>query len=138
MYLFDTDVITNVLKKMPSPYLIHHLEQISPKEQFISAITVAEIVYGVQKSRRPEYHLKNLEEVLLTEVAVLDFGMDAAYLAGKIRAQLEKSGMRLAGADIQIAAIAMMNDLTLISGNIKHFSRIPVLKIENWLTKERK
>lgn len=58
MYLFDTDVITNILKKKPSPHLIRHLEQISSDEQFISVITVAEIVYGAQKSQRPEYHLK--------------------------------------------------------------------------------
>lgn len=135
MYLFDTDVITNILKKKPSSYLISHLEQIPLDGQFITTITVAEIVYGARKSQRPAYHLKNLEEVLLAEVAVLDFDIGAAYLAGKIRAELEITGMRLAWADIQIAAISMVNNLTLITGNIKHFSRIPDLKIDNWLIK---
>lgn len=135
MYLFDTDVITNILKKKPSQYLVHHLGRISPDEQFISVITVAEIVYGAYKSQRPEYHMKKLEEVLLTEIAVLEFDVGAAYIAGKIRAKLEKEGMRLSWADIQIAAITMANNLTLITGNTKHFSRIPSLKLENWLIK---
>ena len=134
MYLFDTDVLTNILKKQPSPHLIRRLETISPEKQYISVITIAEIVYGAMKSRVPEYHLKNLEEVLLPEVAVLDFDMGAAYVAGRIRAGLEKKGVRLAWADIQIAAIAILHDLTLVTGNVRHFSRISKLKIENWLT----
>lgn len=135
MYLFDTDVITNIFKKKPSSYLVRRLEQIPTDEQFITTITVAEIVYGARKSQRPEYHLHNLEEVLLAEVAVLDFDINAAYLAGQIRAALEKIGMRLSWADIQIAAISMAHDLTLITGNTRHFSRISGLKIDNWLIK---
>ncbi len=133
MYLFDTDVITNVLKKMPSPELIRRLENTRQEDQFISVVTVAEIVYGAEKSHRPEYHLKNLEEILLPTVSVLDFDIRAAYIAGNIRAYLEKAGMLIAWADIQIAAISMTHDMTLITGNLKHFSRIPGLKIENWL-----
>ncbi len=133
MYLFDTDVITNLLKKKPSPPLIRRLQNVSPDDQFISVITVAEIVYGAEKSLRPAYHLKNLEVILLPEVSVLEFDIKAAYIAGKIRAQLEKAGMRLAWADVQIAAIAIAHDMTLITGNIRHFSRIPNLGVENWL-----
>jgi tRNA(fMet)-specific endonuclease VapC len=134
MYLFDTDVITNILIKKPSPHLIRHLERTAPDEHFITVITVAEIVYGAQKSDRPDYHLRNLEEILLPEVIVLDFDIEAAYVAGKIRAELEKAGRRPAWADIQIAAVTMVHDLVLITGNIGHFARIPGIQIENWLT----
>ena len=133
MYLFDTDVITNLLKKMPSPTLIRRLENLRHDDQFITVVTVAEIIYGAAKSHRPEYHLKNLEEILLPTVSVLDFDIRAAYIAGNIRAHLEKTGMLIAWADIQIAAIAMTHDMTLITGNLKHFSRISGLKVENWL-----
>ena len=132
MYLFDTDVITNIYKKRPSPNLLRHLSRIAPDDQYISVITVAEIVFGAQKSPRPEHHLKNLQ-ALLSEVAVLDFDLKVAYLAGKIRAELEKAGTRLAWADIQIAAVAQSNDVTLITGNMKHFSRIADLCVANWL-----
>jgi len=133
MYLFDTDVITNLLKKKPSPTLIRRLENVRHDDQFITVVTVAEIIYGAAKSHRPEYHLKNLEEILLPTVSVLDFDIRAAYIAGNIRAHLEKTGMLIAWADIQIAAIAMTHDMTLITGNLKHFSRISGLKVENWL-----
>ena len=132
MYLFDTDVIVNIYKKSPSPNLLRHLARIAPGDQYISVITVAEIVFGAQKSHRPEHHFKNLQ-ALLSEVAVLDFDLKAAYLAGKIRAELEKAGTRLAWADIQIAAVAQSNDLTLITGNMKHFSRIADLSVASWL-----
>ena len=58
MYLFDTDVITNVFKKKPSPHLLRRLQTISPDEQFTTVITVSEIVYGAQKSDNPDHHLK--------------------------------------------------------------------------------
>jgi tRNA(fMet)-specific endonuclease VapC len=133
MYLFDTDVITNLLKQIPSQSLIHRLENIKYDDQFITVITVAEIIYGAEKSHRPAYHLKNLEEILLPMVSVLDFDIRAAYISGTIRAYLEKAGMPIAWADIQIAAIAMTHDMTLVTGNVKHFLRVSGLKVENWL-----
>lgn len=132
MYLFDTDVIANIYKKRPSPKLLRRLSRVLPEQQFVSVITVAEIVFGAQKSNRTEHHFRNLQ-ALLSEVAVLDFDLEAAYFAGKIRAELELAGTPLAWADIQIAAIAQSNDLTLITGNEKHFSRVSALRFENWL-----
>lgn len=133
MYLFDTDTITNVLKKIPSPFLLRHMARIHPGDQFISTITVSEVVYGARKSERPEYHLNNLKTLLLPEVAVLDFDLNAAYVAGQIRAQLEKAGTPLAWADIQIAAVAIANEKILVTGNSAHFKKIAGLDIENWL-----
>ncbi|MCK5915112.1 MAG: type II toxin-antitoxin system VapC family toxin, partial [Deltaproteobacteria bacterium] len=60
MFLFDTDVITNILKKHPSKYLLEQLTVVPKHEQYISTITISEIVYGAVKSNRPEYHLDNL------------------------------------------------------------------------------
>ncbi|MBW1946835.1 MAG: type II toxin-antitoxin system VapC family toxin, partial [Deltaproteobacteria bacterium] len=84
-------------------------------------------------SNRPGFHLKNLQEVLLPAVNVIGFDAKAAYVCGRLRADLEKAGTPLSLADLEIAAIAMANDLCLVSGNTKHFSRIPDLKQENWL-----
>lgn len=134
MYLFDTDVLTTILKPRPPKGLMDCLAKVPAGEQFISTITISEIVYGARKSARPEYHLSNLEKVLLPAVNVLDFDAKAAYVAGEIRAYLEAKGQPLAFADIQIAAITQANDLTLVTGNEKHFSRIPGLRVENWLT----
>lgn len=133
MYLFDTDVITNVLKPRPSTRLIERLRLISEEEQYISTITISEIVYGAIKSSRPEYHLKNLEEILLPSLNIVGFDAKAAYICGRLRAALEQKGQPLSLADLEIAAIAIAGDFILVTGNAKHFDRIDGLKSENWL-----
>ena len=133
MYLFDTDTISNIFKKSPSIKLVQRLEQIDPSEQFISSITIAEIVYGARKGPHTEKHLRNLNNFLLPSVNVVDFDLRAAYVAGEIRANLETKGKPLSFTDIQIAAIAITNQLILVTGNTGHFARITDLKIENWL-----
>jgi tRNA(fMet)-specific endonuclease VapC len=133
MFLFDTDTITNIVKPRPSPRLLERLAKVDASQQFISTISVAEIVYGAFRSSRPEHHLHNLEHVLLPGVNIADFDARAAYAAGRIRADLEKKGQPLAFVDIQIAAIAIVNELTLITGNTAHFERVPGLQMADWL-----
>jgi tRNA(fMet)-specific endonuclease VapC len=133
MYLFDTDTITNIFKKKPSEKLARKLKHLGKAQQFVSTITIFEIIYGIHKSSRPEYHKNNLENILLPSVNIVGFDMKSAYVCGRLRAELEKRGQRLALADLQIASIAIANNLTLITGNEKHFGRIDELKIENWL-----
>jgi len=77
--------------------------------------------------------MDNLQKVLLPAVNIVGFDSRAAYICGRLRAQLEQQGRPVAFADLQIGAIAMANDLILISGNIKHFRQIPGLAVENWL-----
>ncbi|RJX26918.1 MAG: type II toxin-antitoxin system VapC family toxin [Desulfurivibrio sp.] len=133
MYLFDTDIITNIFKKTPSPVLLDRLAGTAQNAQHISTITISEIVYGVWKSSRPQHHLRNLEQILLPAVNIVGFDAKAAYVCGSLRARLEHGGTPLALADLEIAAIAIANDLTLVSGNLRHFERISELKTENWL-----
>lgn len=133
MFLFDTDVITNILKKSPSENLLKRLSEVPMYEQYISTITISEIVYGAVKSIRPEYHLDNLESILLPSVNIVGFDSKAAYICGRLRATLEKAGLPLDLADLEIASIAIAGDLVLVTGNTKHFSRISELEIENWL-----
>ena len=133
MYLFDTDAITNILKKRPSQKLVRKIDKISKSQSNISTITLSEIMYGAFKSRDPGFHLKNLKQVLLPMTNILSFDSSAAFFYGKIRASLESRGMSIPHADIQIASIASANDLIIITGNIKHFSRIDGLKVEDWI-----
>ncbi|WLE99263.1 MAG: type II toxin-antitoxin system VapC family toxin [Candidatus Electrothrix communis] len=133
MFLFDTDVITNVLKKTPSHALLQKLEGLPRAQQYISTITISEIVYGAFKSNRPEYHLNNLENILLPAVNVVGFDTKAAAVCGQLRAELEKKGQPLDLADLEIASIAMAGGFTLVTGNTRHFGRIEALRVENWL-----
>ena len=137
MYLFDIDVITNIFKPSPSEMLIGKLSRLEQRDQYISTITIFEIVYGAAKSDRTDHHLRNLEEILLPSVNVVGFDSKAAFMCGRLRADLEKQGRMLSLADMEIAAIAMANEFTLITGNAKHFARIKGLKLENWLAAEK-
>jgi len=133
MFLFDTDTITNIVKPRPSTNLLRRLKNIPQTQQYISTITISEMVYGAEKSPRPEYHLNNLEKILLPAVNIVGFDAKAGYICGRIRAQLEKRGTPLDLAELEIASITMANDFTLISNNTRHFQRIPGLKQKNWL-----
>lgn len=133
MFLFDTDTITNILKPRPSLNLLAKLKPLQRQQQFISSVTISEIVYGAEKSQHPQYHLKNLENILLPAVNIVTFDAKAAYICGRLRAHLEKLGTPLDLADLEIASIAMANDLILVTNNTKHFKRIPKLNHENWL-----
>jgi tRNA(fMet)-specific endonuclease VapC len=133
MYLFDTDIITNIFKKQPTPGLLARLVDIPRRQQHISIVTISEIVYGACKSDRPAHHLRNLQEVLLPAVNILGFDSRAAFVCGRVRAELEKAGTPLALADLEIASIALANKLVLVTGNTRHFVRISELTVENWL-----
>jgi len=133
MFLFDTDIITNIFKKKPSKRLLERLAAIPKNVQFISTITISEIVYGAVKSDRPDFHLHNLETILLPSVNVVGFDSKAAYICGQLRAGLEKKGTPLDLADLEIASICIAGNFKLITGNSKHFSRISTLQHENWL-----
>jgi tRNA(fMet)-specific endonuclease VapC len=133
MYLFDTDTINNILKPVPSHRLQGKLRKVPAEQQFISTITVYEIVYGAYKSTRTDHHLRNLKELLLPQVRIVDFDSEAGYVCGALRVELERSGAPLPLADLQVAAIAIANELVLVTGNVGHFQRIPGLPVENWL-----
>jgi tRNA(fMet)-specific endonuclease VapC len=133
MFLFDTDTITNIVKPQPSLKLLQRLEKISKNQQFVSTITISEIVYGAEKSQRPDFHLNNLETILLPAVNIISFDTKAAYICGRIRAQLEKQGKPLDLADLEIASVAIANNLVLVTNNVRHFKRVPLLQYENWL-----
>lgn len=133
MFLFDTDIITNIFKKNPSDRLLKKLAAVPRNQQFISTITIAEIVYGAAKSNRVDFHLHNLETILLPSVNVVGFDSKAAYVCGQLRADLEKKGTPLDLADLEIAAIGIAGNFILITGNTKHFSRIKTLRVKNWL-----
>ncbi len=132
MFLFDTDIITNILKKCPSETLLNRLADVPKNKQYISTITISEIVYGAVKSHRPEYHLENLESILLPSVNIVGFDAKAAYVCGRLRVELEKKGLPLDLADLEIAAISIAGNFTLVTGNTKHFERISELHLQNW------
>jgi len=133
VFIFDTDIYTNVIKKIPSEALLHRLKKVPRRDQFTTTITIGEVYYGLMKVSNRTRLLRLFEDVLLPRATILPFNFPAAKKYGEIRSFLEKQGTPLAHADLQIAAIAVSMKMTLITGNLKHFQRVPKLSVENWL-----
>lgn len=133
MYLFDTDVLSQILRRSPSAELLARFASVQPDHQFTSAVTVGEMVYGAYRSDRPDYFLNLLRDRVWPNVSVLPFDTPAAETYGRMRAELEEAGTPLAEPDLRIAAIALTHDLIMVTGNVRHFARVPGLAVENWL-----
>jgi len=132
VYCFDTDVLSAVLKRDPPLHLIRRLAQVSPDEQFTTSITLGELLYGA--SKRGSHELAERVRAIVGRAAeVLPFDASAAEVYGALRAVLESEGRRLDEPDLRIASISLSRGLTLVTGNIRHFSRVPELSVENWL-----
>ncbi len=134
MYLLDTDTLSNLAKRTPSTALVAKLASVPPEDQFTSSITLGELIYGAHRLRtHTSLFLDRLENALLPNLPVLPFDSAAARRYGEVRAELERRGTPLGEADLRIGAIALSRGLTVVTGNIRHFQRIPDLPVENWL-----
>jgi len=136
-FLFDTDAISELLRPKPNPAYLKWVKTIPREDQFTSAVCVGELFKGAFRSTAQDRHLKNIEERILPAVTVLPFDVATARVFGEIRAELEAKGLILPDADLQIAATAIHHALELVTGNIRHFQRIPQLKLNLSLANSR-
>jgi len=136
-FLFDTDAISELLRPRPATAYVKWIMKVAREEQFTSAVVIGELYNGAYRSHDRERHLANIEQRVLPAVTVLPYDISIAKVFGKIRAHLEDTGAILPDADIQIAATAIDHDLELITGNLRHFSRISDLKLNNILANSR-
>ena len=135
MILLDTDTLSELMRPRPLRRLVARLERVPAAEQATTSITLGEIAYGARKANRLELYDRAVG--LLHGVKILDFDRAAAEQYGEIRLVLERAGVRLADPDLRIAAIARTTDRVLVSGNVKHFIRVPGLRSEDWMRAER-
>ena len=134
MYLLDTDILSNLLRRSPSTALVTMLASIPPEQQFTSSITLGELVYGAYRlQERAGALLQRLDETLLPNLPILPFDASAARRYGEVRAELESRGTPIGDADLRIASIALVRDLTVVTANVRHFQKVPGLPVENWL-----
>lgn len=132
MFCFDTDVLSAVVRRDPPLHLIRRLARTAPTEQCTTAVTLGELLYGV--ARRGSAVLAARVQALIESAGpVLPFDEVAARRYGDLRASLEREGRRLAEPDLRIAAIVLSRDATLVTANVRHFARVPGLRVENWL-----
>lgn len=132
MICLDTDVLSVFLRKGASPSAQRRLAEIPADEHLTTTITLGELLYGAQR-RRSAALRRAIEEYVEGDVSMLPFDEPAARLYAGIRVDLESAGQRLDEPDLRIAAICLAHDLTLVTGNVRHFERVPGLRVENWL-----
>jgi len=131
-YLLDTNICIYIINEKPEKVL-RKFEQYPVYEFGISSITHAELQYGVEKSKNKNTNQDALDEFLLPLTILPFHGIKLVTCYGEIRASLESKVKTIGPFDMLIAAHALSLDLTIISNNIKEFSRIPNLKCENWI-----
>ena len=128
MKLLDTDTCIGILKGVPK---VVSAWRACNERCALSLMSIGELAYGAAKARNPEAERGRVERLVgildegsLTKAVMMRFGL--------LKAELEAAGTPLADADLLIAATALEHDMALVTGNTKHFARIPGLQLENW------
>jgi tRNA(fMet)-specific endonuclease VapC len=129
-YLLDSNVCVTYLKGK-SPLLQQRLNSIPVAEILVCAVVKGELFYGSRRSNNPTKSLQ-LQQQFLAQFVSLPFDDAAAVVYGEIRAALAMAGTPIGPNDLQIAAIALANDLTLVTHNTREFSRVKGIKLEDW------
>ena len=130
MYLLDTNACIRILNNS-SLTLVTQLQQHKPSDIFLCSVVKGELVYGAYHSAYPAENLRVLEKFFEPFVS-LPFDDQSSLIYGRIRSDLARNGTIIGPNDLLIASIAISNNLTLISANIKEFRRVAGLSLENW------
>jgi tRNA(fMet)-specific endonuclease VapC len=130
MYLLDTNIVSYWMRG--DKKLINKIKSNKPSDLSICTITLAEIYYGIEKSRVKKKERHKKIERIYSQLEIYPFDERAARKYSIIRTQLEKDGIVISERDLQIASIAMANKLIVVTHNVKEFKHIAKLDIEDW------
>ncbi|MEA5576073.1 PIN domain-containing protein [Anabaena sp. UHCC 0451] len=133
--ILDTDILSESLKRRNQRVVSRAIAYLTVFGRYtISTITVLEIVKGWHKLQREDKIQEFFAQISVAEVLTMQLA--EAELAGRIYADLERTGQPIGLADAMIAAIAIQQNLILVSGNLSHYQRIQTLgynlKLDNW------
>lgn len=129
-YLLDTNICIYIINRRP-PEVVLRFDGLSFGDVAVSSITVAELDYGAAKSGS-ERNRAALQK-FLAPLEVLPFDDEATRHYGSLRACLERLGTPIGPLDMLIAAHALALDCVLVTNNVREFSRVPMLRLENWV-----
>jgi tRNA(fMet)-specific endonuclease VapC len=130
-YMLDTNICIYITKNYPLE-LLDRFDQLS-EHICISAITLAELQFGVEKSARRQSNLDALS-AFNARIDVLPFGAEAAVHYGQLRAELQRAGQLVGPLDMLIGAHARSEGLIIVTNNEREFARMPGLRVENWIS----
>jgi len=129
-YMLDTNIVIYTMKNKP-PQVRTRFKQYDG-QMCVSSVTFGELIFGAERSARPEKNVIAIESLVARmELAVFDG--KAAIHFGQIRADLAKLGTPIGPYDAMIAGHARSTGLILVTNNLKEFSRVPGLRLENWV-----
>jgi tRNA(fMet)-specific endonuclease VapC len=129
MFILDTNTLVYFFQGRGR--VAERMLAVPPSEVGLPAVVLYELELGVLQSKAPRRRHEQLQE-LLEAVSVLPFGRAEAKSAARLRALLEREGRGIGPYDTLIAATALARFGTLVSHNVREFSRIPDLKLEDW------
>lgn len=135
MFLIDTNICICIMNNHPLQ-IVQKFRETGVGNICISSITVSELQYGACKSKQIQKNIKRLDE-FLRPFDIISYDEVASIYYGRIRSYLENKGNVIGHLDMLIAAHALSENLTIITNNDKEFKRIKILKVENWLTKQK-
>jgi tRNA(fMet)-specific endonuclease VapC len=128
-YLLDTNIAIFVIRQRPHGALAVFNQQAG--RMALSAISLAELLHGAEKSTRPTANLAVVED-FCSRLEVLPYGAKAAQHYGQIRTGLEREGTLIGVNDLHIAAHARSEGLVVVTNNRREFDRVPALQVEDW------
>lgn len=131
-YLLDTNILSELVKKRPNPYLIDRLRSKPPESLFTSCICVMELRFGSMAREDSGVFWDRITSEILSRVGILPFDLPDAIAAGDILASLKKTGQLLGMEDVLIASTALSHHCVMVTANVRHFSRVETLNVENW------
>ena len=136
MYLLDTNIcIYAINNKYPS--VREKLFSLPASDIYIPSIVIYELEYGAEKSKWGNKTRKQMEAFIYPyENNILPFTREDAEICGKVRAELERQGLPIGLYDVMIASQGLARNFTVITHNVKEFSRVPSLKIQDWIGDE--
>ncbi len=129
-YLLDANAWIDSLRR-PHGKVAKRVLDTPPRDIAMCTVVLGELLFGAYKSSRVEENLLTID-ALATQFPFVRFDKASAYQFGRIRADLEKLGTPIGPYDSQIASIALAKDLTVVTHNVREFSRVDGLKIEDW------
>ena len=133
-YLLDTNVCIQFLNGR-SPVVRNRLLAIPSDSRVVCSVVKAELFYGAMRSNNPARTLER-QQAFLSSFVSLPFSDESAVMFGRVRAQLANAGTPIGPYDLQIASIALVNNLTLVMHNTGEFSRVKGLQLEDWEIEE--
>ncbi len=131
-YLLDTNVLSELLRKRPAPAVLARLKRAPREELMTSVVCLTELRFGTARVPSGEELWKRIASEVLPRVRALPFGEREAILAGDVLADLESRGESIGVEDVLIGTTAMVNGLTVVTRNLRHFARIKGLRSESW------